>query len=147
ANAALFDWITRLGKVCELKRPAKLDESNLHLRPQLEWIADEARLGRQLSQSLRLIRTNRQPDHQFYVSLAHNVRNPSFLHELSYDALKFPDVGFQILSIYRFWNIIEYWFPYRNVLDEDWDDVLIQFMPRIALAKNANEYQRELMAL
>ena len=39
------------------------------------------------------------------------------------------------------------WFPYRDVIGEDWDGVLARFLPRIALAKDRDAYQLELMAL
>jgi len=87
------------------------------------------------------------PSKQFYVSLVPGVGNPSFDHELGYPHLAFPDAGFQLLALYRFWNIVEYWSPYRNVLGEDWDGVLAQFISRIALAKNAEAYELELLAL
>src|SRR6202000_2388546 len=60
---------------------------------------------------------------------------------------KLPDAGFQLLAAFRFWNIIQYWSPYRDTLHEDWDQVLTQHIPRIALAATPAEYQRELMAL
>ena len=46
-----------------------------------------------------------------------------------------------------FWNIIEYWYPYRDIVGESWDSVLAEFIPRIAVAKTSESYQRELMAL
>ena len=61
--------------------------------------------------------------------------------------LKFPDPGFQLLSLYRFWNIIEYWSPYRDIVGEDWDAVLAEFIPRFAFAKSSEDYQRDVMAL
>jgi hypothetical protein len=147
ANAALSHWIAGLGEVAECKSCAKLEENGLYMRPQLDWIGDEALLGKELSQSLRSIHRNRLDGTQCYVALVPGVGNPSFLHERSYASLKLPDAGFQLLSLYRFWNIIEYWSPYRDVLGEDWDLALRQFIPKIALARNAEDYQRELMAL
>jgi hypothetical protein len=49
--------------------------------------------------------------------------------------------------LFRFWNIIEYWYPYRNIVGEDWNGVLSEFLPRIALAKTSEDFQREVMAL
>jgi C-terminal processing protease CtpA/Prc len=49
--------------------------------------------------------------------------------------------------LYRFWNIVEYWSPYRDLLEEDWNKILVEFIPRIMLAKTPDEYQRELIAL
>jgi hypothetical protein len=53
ANTALGLWIAGLGDAGACKVCAKLDERDLHLRPDLDWIACEARLGADLSQSLR----------------------------------------------------------------------------------------------
>jgi hypothetical protein len=147
ANAALAHWVAGLGEVAECKSCARLEERGLYMRPQLDWIEDQALLGKELSERLRSIQRNRLDATQFYVSLMPEVGNPSFQHELSYAGLTLPDAGYQLLSLYRFWNIIQYWSPNRDVLGEDWDLVLSQFIPKIALARNAETYQRELMAL
>ena len=148
ANTALLHWINGIGAIGTCKPCASLDENDLHLRPKLDWISGKALLGTELSQQLQSIYANRHAaGKQFYVSLVPGVANPSFDHELPYGSVHLPDAGFQVLGLYRFWNIIEYWFPYRDVVGEDWDQVLAEFIPRIALAKNAESYQRELMAL
>ena len=64
-----------------------------------------------------------------------------------YSNLRVPDFGFQLLGLYRFWNIIEYWSPYRDLTAEDWNHVLAAFIPRIALAKTAESYRLEMLAL
>jgi C-terminal processing protease CtpA/Prc len=147
ANAALAKWIAGLGPV----KPCacvKLDENEINLRPRLAWLADKKLLGAELSASLRSIHANRPAGMtQFYVSQIPNIMNPSFDHEPNYQNIKLPDGGFQILALYRFWNIIEYWFPYRDVVPEDWDRVLIDLLPKVALAKNAEEYQLAMMEL
>jgi hypothetical protein len=147
ANVAMVKWIAGLGAVGKCDPCAKLDEADLHLRPEVDWIGDQALLGSALSERLRAIHANRLAGKQYYVSFVSGVKNPSFDHEGAYAGVKLPDAGYQLLGLYRFWNIIEYWYPYRDVLGENWAGVLAQFVPRIALAKNAEAYQRELMAL
>src|ERR1041385_5390070 len=145
ANAALAKWIAGLGplKPCNC---AKLDEKEIHLHPRLAWLSNNKLLGTQLSAELRSIHTNRPANtKQFYVSQMPNVGNPSFDHEPNYQTIKLPDAGFQMLALYRFWNIIEYWFPYRDVVPEDWDRVLIDSLPKVALAKDADAYQLAMM--
>jgi hypothetical protein len=61
--------------------------------------------------------------------------------------VKFPDPGFQLLSLYRFWNIFEYWSPYRDIMGEDWGKVLAEFIPRVAQAKTKDDYTLQMMAL
>jgi C-terminal processing protease CtpA/Prc len=147
ANSALVPWIVKLGPVAPCNPCGRLEGSDLYLRQDLRWIDDDARLGTKLSQTLRAIGENRSVGKQFYVSLVPGVGNPSFTHELDYAGLKLPDFGFQLLALYRFWNIIEYWFPYRDFMEEDWDRALSEFIPKIALAENSESYQRELMAV
>src|SRR6185503_4942416 len=64
-----------------------------------------------------------------------------------YPNIKLPDAGFQLLALYRFWNIIEYWFPYRDQVPENWDKVLTDSLPKVALAETAEAYQLALMEL
>jgi len=147
ANTALQQWIATLGAVAPCSPCVKLNESDLYFKPDLDWIADQGMLGADLSQTLRSIRDNRLPGKQFYVSKVVDIGNPSFDHEPSYANLKLPDPGFQLLALYRFWNIFEYWSPYRDLTQRDWNGVLAEFIPRIALAKNAESYRQEVLAL
>ena len=147
AQSAIDHWIADLGPVAPCNPCAALAETELHLRPPIAWLTDDV-LGAGLGATLRGIHKNRTASgRQFYVSLVPNVANPSFDHELSYATLKLPDAGYQLLALYRFWNIVEYWFPYRDVIGGNWDDELTAFVPRIALAGDAETYKREMLAL
>lgn len=148
ANQVLVGWIDALGEIKTGEPRTKLSETGLHLRPDLGWIEDEVLLGPELSQRLRMIHLNRPATgRQFYVSMAPNVGNPEFGHEPGYASIQSPDAGYQLLGLFRFWNIIRYWFPYRDLIEDDWDAVLAEFIPRIGLAKTKDAYQLELMAL
>lgn len=150
ANAAMLKWIEGLGPVAPCKPCASLseDDKDIQLRPDVSWLSDETMLGMELSKGLLTIYRNRPADgHQFYLTLAPQVKNPSFKHELSYTLVKFPDSGFQLLALYRFWNIMEYWSPNRAIMGEDWGKVLAEFIPRLALAKTKDDYTLQMMAL
>jgi hypothetical protein len=147
ANAVLTHWIENLGAVDPCNPCARLDEADLQFGPDLDWIANPKVLGADLSQRLVSIRDNRVPGKQFFVSKVSGIGNPSFDHELGYPDVKLPDSGFQLLALYRFWNIVEYWSPYRNVLGDDWTSVLAEFIPRIVRAKNVESYKQELLAV
>jgi C-terminal processing protease CtpA/Prc len=148
ANAAMVKWIAALGPVAECKPCASLEGKDLHLRPEVKWIEDEARLGPELSRLLRTAYAARPANgKQFYLGKVPDVGNPDFRHEAAYANAKPGDSGMQILAAYRYWNIIEYWFPYRDVIGENREGVLADALPKIALAKTAGDYHRELMAL
>jgi C-terminal processing protease CtpA/Prc len=147
ARSAVLQWITALGAIPACSPCASLVETELHLQPPLRWLTDEV-LGADLSAALRTIHRNRPAENQqFYVSFVPNIGNPAFNHEPAYASVKLPDAGYQLLALYRFWNIIEYWFPYRDVIGGNWDEELTAFIPRIALANDSDAYKRELMAL
>jgi C-terminal processing protease CtpA/Prc len=49
--------------------------------------------------------------------------------------------------LFRLWNIAEYWFPYRDLVKENWDGVLREFIPRLAAADTRDAYHLEMIAL
>jgi C-terminal processing protease CtpA/Prc len=146
-SVVLRDWIGRLGPLPSCDPCLVLRDDNLHLSPGLAWIESDTVAGRELAGLLRAIHRGRPRGRQFFVSQALGVGNPRFDNEPAYPALMFPDAGYQLLALYRFWNIVEYWFPYRNQLDEDWDRVLAEFVPRVALARDKNAFQLEMIQL
>jgi C-terminal processing protease CtpA/Prc len=147
ANAALARWIEGLGAIGPCHPCANLDEHGIYYRPDLEWISNKTLLGDELSAKLEGIYHNREPGKQFYVAKVAGIGNPKFEHELGYESSKLPDPGVQLLALYRFWNIVEYWSPYRDIIGEDWSQVLAEFIPRIALAPDVDTYTREIMAM
>jgi len=146
ARVAVTQWIADLGTVPPCGPCANLVETDLHLRPPATWLTDNL-LGAELGATLRGVQRNRPAkQQQFYLSLVPGIGNPSFEHELAYATL-IPDAGYQLLGLYRFWNIIEYWYPYRDVIGASWDEVLTAFIPRIAMANDGDTYRREMIAL
>lgn len=153
ANQAMSTWISNLGPVAACTVCADLDSSDLYLSPDLDWIQDTSLLGASLSQTLENIYQNRTPGaKQFYIELAPVVGNPLFDDELSYATLKLPDSGYQLLGLFRYWNMVQYFYPNRDIMADDpasardyWDNVLAESITGIALTQDSLTYQQELM--
>ena len=125
-----------------------LSNADVALRPDVAWIDDKAALGNNLSDRLRAIEEAGPPmGEQFYVSMAPGAGNPVFVHEMDYPAIKFPDGGYQLLALFRLWNIVRYWYPYRDLVTQNWDDVLTEFIPRFGVADSPHAYRLQLFAL
>ncbi len=144
---ALVAWLDELGAPapCAPCAEAPIDA---HLAPELDWLADEARLGAELAARLARIHRDRfAGTAQHYVAFVPQIGNPDFAREKAYAQFAEPDAGYRLLALFRFWNVIAWWFPYRDVIGADWDAVLAEFVPRFATARGAEAYQRELLAL
>jgi hypothetical protein len=151
-NDAILAWIDKLGPVAPCS-PCVADPSGdlngnpvLDIRPALDWIHDRGKLGGPLNERLESIYANRTGK-QFYVSRPQMAENPNFDHELPYPQISFPDSGYQLLALFRWWNIMEYWAPDREVAGQDWPAVLADFIPKLALAKDKTAYQLALFEL
>jgi C-terminal processing protease CtpA/Prc len=152
ARAAMLDWLTKIGPVPPCTRCVVLDTGNLALSPGLDWLADTSLLGAGLSQALQNIYANRVgANSQFYLSFVQGASNPSFDHELTYGTMNPPDAGFRLLALFRFWNMVQYFYPNRAIMSDDpsktnyWDQVLTDSIRPIGLAADTFTYQQELI--
>ena len=60
--------------------------------------------------------------------------------DATYDEMKYPARDYRVLAAFRLWAVIDYFFPYKELMDEDWDAVLRQFIPRMEHAQGALDY-------
>ncbi|MCC7002952.1 MAG: hypothetical protein IT357_12415 [Gemmatimonadaceae bacterium] len=147
ASAAMVTWLGRLGPVRDCA-PCASAASNAQLAPDLAWISDANTLGATLSARLVEMHRNRRADgRQRYVQFVNSVGNPDFSAEASYIGQSTPDAGYRVLALFRFWNIIQYWFPYRDVIGEPWDNVLREYLPRMMLSLTGAEYRGAMIQL
>lgn len=138
-NAVLSAWIEKYGKpaLCERCRPTDKDAV---LKPDLSWI-DRSDLSDVLKISLHYIYNNRTQGNNYYITSVPGVGNPEFTNENAYENMPYPDAGFRLLSLYRYWNMIEYFAPYKALTDKNWSDVLKEYITKFLNAKNELEYE------
>ncbi len=147
-DAILLRWIDALGPLSPCQACAIQPKHGVYLQPHLAWLDDPTQLGEALRQRLKAIHQQRpELAKHFYVSMAPAVGNPQFEHELPYLNMPHPDAGLQLLSVLRLWNMVEYWFPYRDIIGEEWDPVLRTSIAKVALAQDFTSYQKEMIAL
>ncbi len=60
----------------------------------------------------------------------------------AYPEMKYPSMEYRLLALFRFWNVINYFFPYKHLLDEPWENVLTRFIPQFEADKDQIEYQK-----
>ncbi len=141
----LVSWINSFGKFKENQKKLA-DTDYVKIKPDLDWIKSSD-FSSDLVSSLEKVRRAKRDNSNFYFGLALFINNPEFTNEKAYSDMVYPDDGFRILSLYRYWNIIQYLFPYKNLIGEDWKTVLEEFIPKFVYAGNETEYQLVVLEL
>jgi C-terminal processing protease CtpA/Prc len=55
--------------------------------------------------------------------------------------MSFPTEEYRLLGLFRFWNVISYFFPYKHLIDRPWETVLTDFIPRFLENKTPLDYE------
>lgn len=117
-----------------------IDTAKIKLFPDYAGLFDSGKFSAALRRKLLSIRDNyKPPDQHYYVGLAKSG-NAVFTHEHEYFDTRFPDAGIRLLALYRYWNMVNYFFPYRYLIGESWIKVLSEFIPVFLRAQNSAEY-------
>lgn len=143
----LLDWIKSYGpinindKADKGNNPTKI---NAKIIPDFSWIEtelipDESRV------ILKSIVSQQVTGTSYYVNKT-IAGGAQFTNEKVYENLGQPDVGFRFLTLFRYWNYIEYFYPYKY-LAQDWDTVLEEFIPLMYKSWDEMEYRKLLWRL
>lgn len=134
----ICNWIQSLGDIKRSKKTLAINQDSVKMYPDLAWIEDSLSLG-SITKYLTTIKQAERNDWHHYVSLE-PAGNAKFKNENAYSKFVIPDTGYRLLALFRYWNIIQYYFPYKYLIDEDWDHVLTRFIPLLINAKTRKEY-------
>jgi C-terminal processing protease CtpA/Prc len=62
-------------------------------------------------------------------------------NDKAYPEMVFPNVEYRLLALFRFWNVINYFFPYKHLIGDSWQTVLPRYIPKFEANKDAADYQ------
>jgi C-terminal processing protease CtpA/Prc len=52
----------------------------------------------------------------------------------------YPDLPYRLMAAFKIWAVGQYFFPYRDLMNERWDDVLARSLRRLEAARDSLEY-------
>lgn len=139
-DTAILEWINSYGEVPTCKK-CKPTSPAAAIKPDHKWMTSSG-LSPALVTKLKFIYENRYQGNHYYIGSATSVMNPVFQNENLYSSMTYPDDGFRLLSLYRLWNAIYYYFPYKNSTDKDWNTVLAEYIPSILAAQDELAYEK-----
>jgi C-terminal processing protease CtpA/Prc len=140
----LLRWIEKYGELPECTT-CKETAADAYQKPDFLWV-ENGNMSVVLKEKIKEIYQNRHQGTHYYIKKAYYDGNPEFINEQPYST-SFPDKNLRLLALYRYWNIIQYFFPYKYSTDKKWDEVLREYIPLFINAKTALEYQLAILQL
>lgn len=113
--------------------------------PDTTWFTTSGFSNSVLSR-LRIIMKNRSRDAHYYFTSGSSGQI-RIINENSYNSAKYPAFEWRLLTLFRYWNIVQYFSPYRSYTTMTWDSVLIKFIPLFYQAKDTLEYHLAILKM
>ena len=137
---SLEAYIDSLPKVKKCDDCRILSSSKVFMAPDYGDLFTRKLLSESLTNKLKYIQQNRSIKQNYWVKKEPSLGYPLFVNEKSYDQMLFPDTGYRLLSLFRYWSIINYYSPYREITEYNWNQVLKDFIPQFVATENAKQY-------
>ncbi|MEN2400787.1 S41 family peptidase [Flavobacterium sp. MC2016-06] len=126
-------WVTSLGEIKAYKAAIPTEKINYFDKNlNLSWIQKTKFFSKSLSAKLKFIENNKIQGKQFYIDYG-DENHPApiqFTNEVQYTKFDAKDKNLRLLALFRYWNYVEYFFPYKYQMDQNWDLTLSEFLPR-----------------
>lgn len=143
-----LEWIQDLGQVKECKKCKKLSTHEIFDQNfNLNWLNNTQLLTPELSKKLLFIEQNRHQGKKHYVSTNKGPDNIKIENELIYSNFDWTNEDLRLLTLFRYWNIVEYFFPYKYQTDTNWDVVLNQLIPKFLAPKTEQDFHLAMLEL
>ena len=144
----LLTWINSQGKIkncnsCKLKNKVTYFNDNFDL----SWTQDSTLFSNNLSEKLKAIETNRFQGKSQYFSINKKAGNINLEKDISTLDFDWQNESHRLLTLVKYWNTIEYFFPYKYQTDLNWNKVLIQMIPTFLNSKNELDYHLAMLEL
>lgn len=151
-NRHLLDWVRSLGDYTPNRVDYEQSLAPLELvsTVDLAWTRDTILLGCDLSHLLQDLRYAERGEN-YYLRMG-TMENGSGYHYLSLRNEKsYPtpqmDSGLNLLTLFRLWNVIEYYAPNRSLTLHPWDEVLSTYIRLVGAETDPVRFSRLYMRL
>lgn len=146
-----LDWIENLGMVnpCESCKTNKDDVVYFDKNFDLSWLNDKQLFTAALSEKLRYIEENRHLGGKYYAKPREGAGEGALAveNETDYEDFDWNNENLRLLALFRYWNIVEYFFPYKYQMDTDWDDTLSEMIPRFLNPESEQDFSLAMLEL
>ncbi len=151
-NRHLLDWVRSLGAYTpnRVECEQTLAPYDLVETADLGWTADTVLLGGELSKLLQDLRYAERGEN-YYLRMGTMENGPGYHYLSLRNEKSYPtpqmDSGLNLLTLFRLWNVIEYYAPNRSLTLHPWDEVLSTYIPLMGVETDGRCFARLYMRL
>jgi len=147
-NEHYIRWIESLGDIQQYPSHSLAFDTVCNYNTSLEWIETDMEIQTQLRNVLKEVIVHRYAGNNRFVERQSRLLGAArFKNEAAYPEMVYPGIEYRLLTVARFWNMIEYFYPYKYLTDEPWKDVLTDIVPLVSSANDTLSYIRVLNKL
>ena len=66
---------------------------------------------------------------------------PDFSNEATHMIFNYGNMSNRLLGLFRVWNAVEYYFPYLDIMDEDWGELLAEYIPKMLEGRDQKTFE------
>lgn len=151
-NRHLLDWVRSLGAYTPNRVDYEQSLAPLELvsTVDLAWTRDTILLGCDLSHLLQDLRYAER-DENYYLRMGTMENGPGYHYLSLRNERSYPtpqmDSGLNLLTLFRLWNVIEYYAPNRSLTLHPWDEVLSTYIRLVGAETDPVRFSRLYMRL
>jgi hypothetical protein len=145
-SAIYLQLLEELGpvKACLTCRQAPSKPPWLARNLDLAFLTDSLALSSEVRQKLLYIQQNRYQGTNPYALPTKRTGQADFSREYAYPEMGIPKEPYRLLSLFRYWNAIHYFFPYKYAIGQDWNQVLTSLIPVFQQSSDSLTYPKAL---
>jgi hypothetical protein len=139
-NDCMLHWLNELGQVAPCPTCDNTLSDRISWNFDTTWVANSGFKPDVISE-LQFILANRSQGENFYVAYG-PASKVKVTNEASYnnEAFQYPSPEYRLLTLFRYWNIVNYFSPYKYLTTKKWDQVLSEFISVFYEAKDTMQY-------
>lgn len=132
-------------QISDLQNHSPFPENQDYMLIDNNWMNDTIVLSPTISKQLNEIFLKHSGKENPFIEQS-GIGRIRLLNETNYPH-EFPDENLRLLGLFRYWNIINYFFVYKNFMDENWDNVLYESIPIFKDIHSEETYHWEIARL
>ena len=144
-NEIIKKIIDTAGPITYLKNSDTVINKKYFPNTDFTWLSDTASFNNEITNLLRNLKTHFKKKKNYYAK--ENLEGIIFYNREKSYTETFPDEPKRLLSLARYWNIINYFCPNKDLADKNWNNILASYIPQFINAKNAIEYNLHVLKL